>query len=235
MSQPITRFGFLTSPDFILRAVSALVLAAAVLVIAWLGGWPHRALWVLAAVLVMLEWQRMVKGASPLWLLAGLAYAAAAAFAPIVLRVDGQWGFQALLWLFAVVWATDVLAYLIGRSVGGPKLWPRVSPKKTWSGFVGGVSCGAAVGTCVALAFNVPALWPVAVVSLMAALATQGGDLLESGLKRAFNVKDSGAIIPGHGGVMDRLDGFIVAGLLVALLGIGRGGVEAAATGVLVW
>src|SRR5690606_29043098 len=98
--------------------------------------------------------------------------------------MDTELGLAAVLWLFAVVWGSDVMAYFCGRTIGGPKLWPAVSPKKTWSGFIGGTAFAVAAGTVVAAAFGVPALVPVALVSLVAAIVSQGGDLFESSLKR---------------------------------------------------
>jgi phosphatidate cytidylyltransferase len=231
----LSRFTFLSSRDFLLRVASSVVLVGMVVWITWAGGWINSALWIGAAALVLWEWIKIVQNGHWLWRVAGVIYAAATAFGPLVLRHQDLLGFQVVVWLFTVVWITDILAFLIGRSMGGPKLWRRVSPNKTWSGFCGGVICGTFAGCCVAYAVAVPHLEPVAVLSVLAALATQGGDLLESGLKRAFHVKDSGALIPGHGGVMDRLDGCIVAGALMATIGICRGGLDAAAAGVLIW
>ncbi len=134
--------------------------------------------------------------------------------------------------MFAVVWTTDVGAFFAGRSLGGPKLWSAVSPKKTWSGFVGGLLGAVAIGTAVAALGPVFGAEPpfglaaVAVVSAAASLVSQVGDLLESALKRQFSVKDSGHLIPGHGGVMDRLDGFVAVALLVAIALFGSRVVE---------
>jgi phosphatidate cytidylyltransferase len=132
------------------------------------------------------------------------------------------------------VWSTDILGYLVGRLVGGPKLWPLVSPKKTWSGAIGGTLGAAVAGLLVARA-NSLALAPVAVLSILLSAAAQAGDLMESALKRRFNVKDASHLIPGHGGVMDRLDGFIVAAFLAALIGLARGGVANPGRGLLMW
>jgi phosphatidate cytidylyltransferase len=122
--------------------------------------------------------------------------------------------------MFAVVWTTDIVAYFTGRRFGGPKLWPRVSPKKTWSGFAGGLMAGTAAGVVVSLiaarwGWTQPIATPlIALLSMVASIVGQAGDLAESALKRYFDVKDSGRLIPGHGGVMDRLDAFwAVAGL----------------------
>src|SRR5690606_37754461 len=165
----------------------------------------------------------------------GLVYAALVLAAPVVLRMDTELGLVAVFWLFAVVWGSDVMAYFCGRTIGGPKLWPAVSPKKTWSGFIGGTGFAVGGGTGVAAVAGVPSLMPAALVSLFAAVLSQGGDLFESSLKRRFGVKDSGKLIPGHGGLMDRLDGFVLAGLFALLIGVGRGGLDAAGRGVLMW
>ena len=154
---------------------------------------------------------------------AGLCYAALVALVPPFLRDRPDLGILAIVWLFAVVWTTDIAGYFVGRSLGGPKLWPRVSPKKTWSGFLGGVVGAMLAGTAVAAAgprFGAASplgLGAVALLSAVAAVASQGGDLAESAMKRRCGVKDSGRLIPGHGGVMDRLDGFVAVCLLVAV------------------
>jgi phosphatidate cytidylyltransferase len=161
-----------------------------------------------------------------LWAAAGFVYAGVIALVPPLVRDRPDLGLVGLLWMFAVVWTTDVAAYFTGRRLGGPKLWPRVSPKKTWSGFGGGLLAGTAAGLIVALAaetWGQPMPIPlagVALASAVASVASQGGDLAESALKRSFDVKDSSHLIPGHGGVMDRLDGFwaVAALLAVALL-----------------
>lgn len=151
-----------------------------------------------------------------LWAVAGVAYAGVIAVAPVLIRDDPSFGLAAVLWIFAVVWSTDVAAYLTGRSLGGPKLWPGISPKKTWSGFAGGVVAGAAGGyaTLALLRVEVPVA-AVLLASAAASVAAQLGDLAESALKRYFGVKDASSLIPGHGGLMDRLDGFWVVVLLV--------------------
>lgn len=167
------------------------------------------------------------------WAGAGVLYACALVIAVTLLRESEFIGFVGVLWLFAVVWTTDVMAYFGGRLIGGPKLWPRVSPSKTWAGFLTGCACGALAGLAVAPTGSSVA--PVAVLSLLAAIASQGGDLLESSIKRRFGVKDSGALIPGHGGVMDRLDGFIAAAALAAVVGFARAGFASPAAALFFW
>lgn len=160
----------------------------------------------------------------------GLLGAAVIALVPTLLRVDPDIGIVGPAWMFAVVWSTDSVAYFTGRLIGGPKLMPRVSPKKTWSGALGGLAAGILGGTATVLVARnhgwdaLPGLPLVAVAALsgLASILSQGGDLVESGLKRRYGVKDSGRSIPGHGGVMDRLDGFFavagLAGLCLAAL-----------------
>lgn len=157
------------------------------------------------------------------WTVAGLAYAAPIALVPVIFRFHDAAGIWSLLWIFAVVWTTDVTAYFVGRAIGGPKLWPAVSPKKTWSGFAGGlvgaVIAGAALASWAASGpLQIGDLAGIATLSAIASVASQGGDLFESAMKRHFGVKDSGHLIPGHGGFMDRLDGFAAVALLICIL-----------------
>jgi phosphatidate cytidylyltransferase len=169
------------------------------------------------------------------WAIAGLLYAAAVVAGPVILRDDAAYGVVAILWLFAVVWGTDVGAYFAGRAIGGPKLWPRLSPKKTWAGFLGGTLIGTALGLAVVKFSGVAVGGGVIVVTLVIAALSQAGDLLESAVKRRFQAKDAGGLIPGHGGVMDRLDGFLVAAIAAALVGLARGGFANPAAGILIW
>jgi phosphatidate cytidylyltransferase len=174
-----------------------------------------------------------IGGGRRAWFPAGLLYAGAPLIAVCVLRSSDEFGARAILWLFALVWGVDVMAYFGGRLIGGPKLWPRVSPGKTWSGFVVGIVCGAAIALLLAPDGGAkPSLFAL---GLIGGAIAQGGDLLESAIKRRFGVKDSSHLIPGHGGVMDRLDGFIAAATFAALFGAARGGLADAARGLLLW
>lgn len=168
------------------------------------------------------------------WSAIGLAYMAAALFSSILLRKDPVYGLQAIVFVFAVVWITDIMGYFVGRGVGGPKLWVRVSPKKTWSGALGGI-----VGSLIfAAAFAESGYGPLMSMLMLAtviSVISQAGDLFESAVKRRFDVKDSSQIIPGHGGLLDRLDGFMAAVLAAAIIGYMRGGVEHMGQGFLVW
>ncbi len=129
-------------------------------------------------------------------------------------------GFALVLWLFLVVWATDIGGYFAGRAIGGPKLAPRISPKKTWAGLAGAAGAAAAIGALVAWQLGVPvsALTLAAALGGILAVVAQLGDLMESAVKRRFDAKDSGALIPGHGGILDRIDGLLAAVPAMALL-----------------
>lgn len=168
------------------------------------------------------------------WAVAGPFYAGLPAVALAAVRAapNGLW---LVVFLFAVVWATDIAAYFSGRAIGGPKLWPAVSPKKTWSGAIGGLIAGALAGVVVAHFAGAPRLLPVFLVGIVLSIASQGGDLFESSLKRRFGVKDSGWIIPGHGGLLDRVDGLVAAAAVAALVAYFNGGLASPSGGLLVW
>jgi phosphatidate cytidylyltransferase len=169
------------------------------------------------------------------WIAAGVPYAGALGVAPVVLRSDSEDGFRAVIFLFAIVWTTDVVAYFSGRAIGGPKLMAQVSPKKTWSGAIGGTLAAVIVAFILAKVMALSGLFAIAMLAVVLSICAQGGDLFESFLKRRFGAKDSGHLIPGHGGLMDRLDGFITASVVAALIGLLRGGFEAPGRGLLVW
>ena len=170
-----------------------------------------------------------------LWITAGIGYAGSMLLAPMLLRADDVDGFLAMVLLFAIVWTTDVLGYFAGRTFGGPKLMPAVSPKKTWSGAIAGTLGAMIVAVLVASQFGPFNKAAIASVALLLSVVAQLGDLLESWVKRQFGAKDASHLIPGHGGVMDRLDGFWAAALVGCLVGLLRGGFDGAARGLLVW
>lgn len=153
-----------------------------------------------------------------LWLAFGVLYLGLAGAALIYLRVgSGEAGRGLFLFLLLAVWATDIGAYAAGRTIGGPKLLPRVSPKKTWAGLIGGMAASALVGWAVAVwVLHAAAPGLVALVAAVLAVVGQAGDLLESFIKRRSQVKDSGKLIPGHGGLLDRIDGLVAAALVLA-------------------
>jgi len=170
-----------------------------------------------------------------LWCAGGLFYSFALVIAPVALRNDAALGFAVMIFLFVIVWFTDTAAYFIGRGIGGPKLAPRISPNKTWSGAIGGAIAGVAGGELVAYHFGIRTPGDVLAVALALSVASQAGDLFESTLKRRFNAKDASHLIPGHGGLMDRLDGFVVAVVVAALIGLTHGGFAAPSRGLMIW
>jgi phosphatidate cytidylyltransferase len=185
---------------------------------------------------MMAAWPRRFPARNPLlWGACGIVYAGIAFLGPALLRRDAAWGFAGVAFVAVTVWATDIFAYAVGRTCGGPLLWPRISPNKTWSGAIGGVVGGVAAGTSVAYASGVDKLVAVGIVALLLSVLTQAGDLFESAVKRRFGAKDAGSLIPGHGGLMDRLDGFLVAALVALLIGLLRQGPDAPAQGLLIW
>ncbi|GAC1042201.1 phosphatidate cytidylyltransferase [Rhizobium sp. No.120] len=154
------------------------------------------------------------------WLPAGIFYSGLTVIALAEIRDDGLRGFVLMLFIFATVWATDIFAYFVGRAIGGPKLAPRISPGKTWSGAIGGAIAAVIVGTAIVWHyFLADGLW-IPALALMLSVCSQIGDLFESFIKRHFGVKDSSHMIPGHGGVMDRVDGLIFACFAAFLLSI---------------
>jgi phosphatidate cytidylyltransferase len=175
------------------------------------------------------------EGASPAWMASGVVYAGIIPMALIPLRSDPEMGPAALFFVFATVWATDIFAYLIGGMLRGPLLWPRLSPKKTWAGAIGGLTGGIAAGSAVAYASAGTQPLIAGFLAVMLSIAAQVGDLFESWVKRRYGAKDSGRLIPGHGGVMDRVDGLLVAGLVAVLIGALRDGTAASARGLLLW
>lgn len=169
------------------------------------------------------------------WCAWGILYASIFGLSIISLRADADYGFAVIILLFALVWGTDIAAYFSGRLIGGPKLLPRVSPKKTWSGSIGGLTVGTALALGAAEMFGIDATLKLAVLLAFLSIASQLGDLAESHMKRMFDVKDSSNLIPGHGGVMDRVDGLLVAVVFAAILGLIFGEGDALATGFLIW
>jgi phosphatidate cytidylyltransferase len=154
----------------------------------------------------------------PFWFPVGVPYALVPILGLTALRGDSNGGLWAIAFLFGVVWATDILAYFGGRAFGGPKLAARVSPNKTWSGALSGATASVVVGLVVATAAGNGDLMFFAVLAFVLSVASQVGDLFESFVKRRFGVKDSGTILPGHGGVMDRVDGLIGATVALYLI-----------------
>jgi phosphatidate cytidylyltransferase len=168
------------------------------------------------------------------WAGSGLIYAGSALLASILVRHDPQMGLTALIFVLLVVWVTDIGGFFAGRGIGGPKLWPRVSPKKTWAGAIGGLVASLLVALAVA-AVGFGSATMLLLLATALSVVSQLGDLFESAIKRKFGVKDSSHIIPGHGGLLDRLDGFVAAIVVAALIGFIRGGADGVGRGLMVW
>lgn len=199
-----------------------LVLAGALLAAGWATILGHPAIGLAALVLgAVLVWALGRRGA-PVW---GVAYLGLAVVALAWQRADGAAGRANVLFLLLIVWASDIGAYGVGRLLGGPKLAPRISPAKTWSGAIGGLLAAALAGTAAAWSLQDEVPLRAIPVAVLLSVASQAGDLFESALKRHYGVKDSGRLIPGHGGLFDRLDGLIAAAPVAALLAmlLGRG------------
>lgn len=188
----------------------------------------------LAALTVGLAGVALLSAERRNWSVCGFLYAAAAQLASVLLRHDPENGFMALVFVMLIVWVTDIGGYFAGRGIGGPKLWPRVSPQKTWAGAIGGFAASVAVAGAFA-AFSLGKALPLLGLGAGLSVVAQFGDLFESAVKRRFRVKDSSHIIPGHGGLMDRLDGYVAATVLAAVLGLLRGGLDGAGRGLMVW
>jgi len=169
------------------------------------------------------------------WCAGGVVYAGILLIAPVLLRHDPEFGLAAILLLFVVVWATDIAAYFVGRAVGGPKLMPAASPNKTWSGAIGGTLIAVIGGIVMVHLAGSGSPVASAAIALLLSVVAQAGDLLESAIKRRFSAKDASQLIPGHGGLMDRLDGFVTAALAGAVIGLAHGGFDAPARGLMVW
>lgn len=212
------------SPDLQQRIVSALVLGPLVLgAIAW-GGLPFAALILLMAVFMMREWDNIIahfdEDAWHHWGSAGVIYVLMTCLSLLALREPSLGGsLPLILYLVAVVWMTDIAAYFAGRQIGGPKLAPRISPNKTWAGLLGGMTGAALIGGILAFFFPFPAdFMDGFILGAILAVVAQIGDLAESWLKRRAGIKDSGNLIPGHGGILDRIDGFTLTAPLLAIL-----------------
>lgn len=192
--------------------------------VAWLS-WRHDVKGVfILIILAVLTLAGLAKQSRRLWAGGGMIYAALLVAGVCFLRLSPQHGLEGIAFLFAIVWGADIFAYFGGRLIGGPKLWPAVSAGKTWSGSIVGLICGALCGLLTIWLFSEMQLesFPTFLLGLSVALISQLGDLFESAVKRTFGVKDSSQLIPGHGGVMDRLDAFIFAVIYAALLGLVR-------------
>lgn len=260
-----------------LRLISSLVLAPAVLLAIYVGGWVYVAVVTLFMVLGLREWLRMtdpaasndvraaaysvllltlgagawqaaafgvVVGLAGLfavyllaamhrsqtagWVAFGIPYLGGSGLALLAVRAEPDTGLALALFLMAAVWVTDIGAFIAGRLIGGPKLMPKISPKKTWAGLIGGMAFAALFGYGGACGFGAARPGIAGMLAVVLAVVAQAGDLFESYVKRRSGKKDSGTLIPGHGGVLDRVDGLLFAAVFFALF-------QAAAGRALAW
>lgn len=200
--------------ELAIRSVSGIAMIALALAAVMVGGYAFALLAAAAATAVFYEWTRLAKGWGITWNVGGFAYALAAAASLLWLRERSDHGVALVLWVFILVWSTDIGAYFTGRTIGGPKLAPAISPGKTWAGFYGGVVAAAVLGGAWAFYEQLPTT--VLLLAPLFSVAAQGGDLFESWMKRRAGVKDSGRWLPGHGGVFDRVDGLLPVAILAA-------------------
>jgi phosphatidate cytidylyltransferase len=203
------------------RTLTGMLLIAAALVAAVQGGNFLAVLVAAIAATMFYEWTRMTRGWGAAWYIAGIFYALLPALALLWIRERDAHGLDLLIWTFIVTWATDIGAYFAGRSLGKRKLAPSISPNKTVEGLYGGIAAATLAGGGWALATGLGAA--LLALAPIFAITAQGGDLFESGLKRRAGVKDSGNWLPGHGGLLDRLDGLVPVAVLTAaaqLLGL---------------
>jgi phosphatidate cytidylyltransferase len=207
--------------ELAVRALTGAVLIAAALLAAVQGGNVLALLVAAVATLMFYEWTRMVRGWGAAWYAGGFVYALLPALALLWIRERDAHGLALLVWVFIVTWATDIGAYFAGRRFGSRKLAPTISPNKTVEGLVGGIIAATLLGGAWALANGLGAA--LLVLAPVLAIAAQAGDLFESGMKRRAGLKDSGSWLPGHGGILDRLDGLVPVAVLTAaaqLLGL---------------
>ncbi|MEO7786809.1 MAG: phosphatidate cytidylyltransferase [Sphingomicrobium sp.] len=200
--------------ELLKRTLAGVVMIAVALFAAAVGGTLFAVLVAAAAAVMFYEWNRMVRGWGLHWQVAGFFYALVPALALLWIRERGAHKLDMLLWVFIVTWSTDIGAYFAGRTIGGPKLAPSISPNKTWAGLIGGMAAAGLLGGLWVILLDLPRL--LLLLAPLFAVGAQMGDLFESGLKRRAGVKDSGAILPGHGGMLDRLDGLVVVASLTA-------------------
>jgi len=205
------------------RVASAIVLGPLLLAAVWYGFPWIDLVAALCAPIMIGEWFRLTRG-RPAALVLAVVYSIAALLALLWLRHQPAYGRETIIWILACVWATDIGAYFIGSYAGGAKLAPSISPSKTWSGLIGGMCFSAVVSAVCGLVFDAGETLMLAVTGLAIAVIAQAGDLLESAAKRRAGVKDSGSLIPGHGGVLDRIDGLIAALVFVAAIRMVTGG-----------
>lgn len=198
--------------ELAVRTLTGVIMIVAALLVAFHGGYLFAVVVAALATAMFYEWTRLVRGRGVLWTMAGAFYSVLPALALLWIRERA--GIDLLLWTFIVTWTTDTGAYIAGRKFGRRKLAPSISPGKTVEGLYGGVAAAALLGGAWVFAVNLGK--PLLLLAPLFAVAAQGGDLFESSLKRQAGVKDSGNWIPGHGGILDRLDGLVPVAVLTA-------------------
>jgi phosphatidate cytidylyltransferase len=201
--------------ELLVRTVTGIVLIAAALLAAVQGGNLFALVVAAIATAMFYEWTRLVRGGGPAWYASGFIYALLPALSLLWIRERDEHGLYLLIWVFIVTWATDIGAYFAGRAFGRRKLAPSISPGKTVEGLYGGIAAAAVLGGAWAIGMGLG--MPLLALAPIFAAAAQGGDLFESRMKRRAGVKDSGTWLPGHGGVLDRLDGLVPVAVLTAL------------------
>jgi phosphatidate cytidylyltransferase len=201
--------------ELVIRSLTGAVLIAAALVASFAGGNVFAYAVAAVATAMFYEWTRIVRGWGAAWYASGFIYALLPALALLWIRERDAHGLELLLWVFLVTWSTDIGAYFVGRAIGKHKLAPSISPGKTVEGLFGGMAVAALVGGAWVLGMGLGR--PLLLLAPLFAVAAQAGDLFESGMKRRAGVKDSGTWLPGHGGVLDRLDGLVPVAVLTAL------------------
>ena len=206
------------------RILSALILAPIILSIIWVGGSLFSTLIIFMSILMILEWNQIINSKKlkddtvyKRWHLSGVFYVGIFSSSLIYLR-NLENGLSLILLMTAIVWATDIAAYFSGRILKGPKILPKVSPSKTWAGLFGGMVASSLVGITSSIFIHLTDEIFMAILCAFLAVVAQAGDFLESWVKRKFDVKDSGNIIPGHGGIMDRVDGLTIISPVFAII-----------------
>lgn len=201
--------------ELAIRSFAGLLMIAVAIAAAVNGGYTFAVLAAAAATAVFYEWTRLVRGWGAGWYVSGFVYALVAALALLWIRDRADNGMALVLWVFIIVWGTDIGAYFAGKAIGGAKLAPAISPGKTWAGFYGGVVAATSLGAAWALFTGLKPL--LLLLAPLFSVAAQGGDLFESWMKRQAGVKDSGRWLPGHGGIFDRLDGLLPVAIVTAI------------------
>lgn len=215
--------------NLILRIISGAALIPVVLLVTFKGGVFFNMFIILVAILMSFEWAAMTHlkpsdvldinsgKESALWKIIGVLYILLPTVSLIWIRQSDK-GANIVLWIFAIVWMTDICAFFTGKQIGGPKLAPSISPNKTWSGLLGGIIGASLTGFIFAKYNSSSQVLVLTIISGSLAIYAQIGDLVESWVKRKFKVKDSGKLIPGHGGVLDRVDGIVTVAPKVVLI-----------------